>query len=111
MDDPNMQQRQMLGEDGRWRYGRGSTHRWRRPPQLLIQRTIGAQANIGGSFNILLVVLYVCDKSDFVGALKTGETALHAAGEHTISELEELFSITRSTVYRALARGRARAAT
>jgi DNA-binding MarR family transcriptional regulator len=29
--------------------------------------------------------------------------ALHSAGEHTISELEELFSITRSTVYRALA--------
>jgi hypothetical protein len=29
--------------------------------------------------------------------------ALHGAGEHTISELEELFSITRSTVYRALA--------
>jgi DNA invertase Pin-like site-specific DNA recombinase len=35
---------------------------------------------------------------------------LHAAGGHTISELEELFSITRSTVYRALARDRARAA-
>ncbi len=37
--------------------------------------------------------------------------ALHGAGEHTISELEELFSVTRSTVYRALARGRARATT
>lgn len=37
--------------------------------------------------------------------------ALHAAGGHTISELEELFSITRSTVYRALARDRARATT
>jgi len=37
--------------------------------------------------------------------------ALHGAGEHTISELEELFSITRSTVYRALARDRARATT
>jgi hypothetical protein len=37
--------------------------------------------------------------------------ALHAAGGHTISELEELFSITRSTVYRALARDRTRAAT
>jgi DNA invertase Pin-like site-specific DNA recombinase len=37
--------------------------------------------------------------------------ALHAAGGHTISELEELFSITRSTVYRALTRDRARAAT
>src|SRR4051794_4293207 len=36
--------------------------------------------------------------------------ALHAAGGHTISELEELFSITRSTVYRALARDRSRAA-
>lgn len=35
--------------------------------------------------------------------------ALHGAGEHTISELEELFSSTRSTVYRALARDRARA--
>jgi len=35
--------------------------------------------------------------------------ALHGAGEHTISELEELFSITRSTVYRALARDRTRA--
>lgn len=33
---------------------------------------------------------------------------LHAAGEHTISELEELFSVTRSTVYRALARARIR---
>ena len=36
--------------------------------------------------------------------------ALHGAGGHTISELEELFSITRSTVYRALARDRARTA-
>ncbi len=36
--------------------------------------------------------------------------ALHGAGEHTISELEELFSITRSTVYRALARANTRAA-
>ncbi|MCA1705219.1 MAG: recombinase family protein [Actinobacteria bacterium] len=36
--------------------------------------------------------------------------ALHAAGGHTISELVELFSITRSTVYRALARDRTRAA-
>lgn len=36
--------------------------------------------------------------------------ALHSVGEHTISELEELFSITRSTVYRTLARDRARAA-
>ena len=37
--------------------------------------------------------------------------ALHRAGEHTIGELEELFPITRSTVYRALARDRARATT
>jgi DNA invertase Pin-like site-specific DNA recombinase len=36
--------------------------------------------------------------------------ALHGAGEHTISELEELFSITRSTVYRALARANTRGA-
>ena len=36
--------------------------------------------------------------------------ALHGAGQHTISELEELFSITRSTVYRALARANTRAA-
>jgi DNA invertase Pin-like site-specific DNA recombinase len=35
--------------------------------------------------------------------------ALHTAGQHTISELEELFSVTRSTVYRAIARARARA--
>ena len=37
--------------------------------------------------------------------------ALHGAGAHTIGELEELFSVTRSTVYRALARNRARATT
>jgi DNA invertase Pin-like site-specific DNA recombinase len=37
--------------------------------------------------------------------------ALHGAGGHTIGELEELFSVTRSTVYRALARDRARATT
>jgi DNA invertase Pin-like site-specific DNA recombinase len=36
--------------------------------------------------------------------------ALHGAGEHTISELEELFSITRSTVYRAIARANTRTA-
>ena len=35
---------------------------------------------------------------------------LHAAGGHTISELEELFSITRLTVYRAIARDRAHTA-
>ncbi|WP_405417036.1 recombinase family protein [Pseudonocardia alni] len=34
--------------------------------------------------------------------------SLHSAGEHTISELEELFSVTRSTVYRALSRARAK---
>ncbi len=36
--------------------------------------------------------------------------SLHQAGEHTISELEELFSVTRSTVYRAIARARDRLA-
>ncbi len=36
--------------------------------------------------------------------------ALHDAGGHTIGELEELFSVTRSTVYRALARTQARTA-
>lgn len=36
--------------------------------------------------------------------------ALYTAGEHTVSELEELFAVTRSTVYRALARTRATAA-
>ncbi len=36
--------------------------------------------------------------------------ALYAAGEHTVSELEELFTITRSTVYRAIRRARGRAA-
>jgi len=34
--------------------------------------------------------------------------ALHAAGEHTNAELAELFSIGRSTVYRALDRSRGR---
>jgi hypothetical protein len=36
--------------------------------------------------------------------------ALYQAGEHTIGELEELFSITRSTVYRTIARDRVRMA-
>jgi DNA-binding MarR family transcriptional regulator len=27
---------------------------------------------------------------------------LYRAGEHTVSELEELFGVTRSTVYRAI---------
>src|SRR3954465_3206605 len=36
---------------------------------------------------------------------------LYRAGEHTIGELEELFSITRSTVYRAVARANAGDAT
>src|ERR1017187_10043227 len=34
--------------------------------------------------------------------------ALHKAGEHTTAELAELFSIGRSTVYRALGRAQAR---
>lgn len=34
--------------------------------------------------------------------------ALRAAGGHTIGDLEELFSVTRSTVYRALERARRR---
>jgi DNA-binding MarR family transcriptional regulator len=29
---------------------------------------------------------------------------LYRAGEHTVSELEELFAVTRSTVYRAIRR-------
>jgi DNA invertase Pin-like site-specific DNA recombinase len=37
--------------------------------------------------------------------------SLYAAGAHTIGELEELFSITRSTVYRAISRSRSRATT
>lgn len=35
---------------------------------------------------------------------------LHAAGTHTKGELAELFSISRSTVYRAIERGQVRAA-
>jgi DNA invertase Pin-like site-specific DNA recombinase len=35
--------------------------------------------------------------------------ALHDAGEHTISELAELFGVGRATVYRAVDRARARA--
>lgn len=31
--------------------------------------------------------------------------SLYQAGEHTVGELEELFAITRSTVYRAVRRG------
>ena len=34
---------------------------------------------------------------------------LYRAGEHTISELEELFAVTRSTVYRAVRRASAAA--
>ena len=34
--------------------------------------------------------------------------ALHKAGEHTTAELAELFSVGRSTVYRALERAQAR---
>ena len=36
--------------------------------------------------------------------------ALYRAGEHTVSELEELFPITRSTIYRAIARASGRTA-
>jgi len=36
--------------------------------------------------------------------------ALHEDGEHTIAELAELFSMGRSTVYRAIARARSRTA-
>lgn len=35
--------------------------------------------------------------------------ALHAAGQHTISDLAELFSVSRPTVYRVLARVKSRA--
>lgn len=35
---------------------------------------------------------------------ETHLVALHAAGGHTIGELEELSSVTRSTVYRARTR-------
>ncbi len=34
---------------------------------------------------------------------------LHAAGEHTMGEIAELFSVGRSTVYRAIERGKKRA--
>ncbi len=34
---------------------------------------------------------------------------LYLAGEHTIGELEELFPVTRSTIYRAVARAGGRA--
>jgi DNA invertase Pin-like site-specific DNA recombinase len=36
--------------------------------------------------------------------------ALHEDGEHTIAELAELFSVGRSTVYRAIERARTRTA-
>jgi len=36
---------------------------------------------------------------------------LHAAGEHTMSEIAELFSVGRSTVYRALERARKKTGT
>ena len=36
--------------------------------------------------------------------------ALYYAGEHTVSELEELFPVTRSTIYRAVRRAGARTA-
>ena len=34
---------------------------------------------------------------------------LYRVGEHTIGELEELFPVTRSTIYRAVARAGGRA--
>ena len=37
--------------------------------------------------------------------------ALHGAGEHTTSELAELFGVGRSTVYRAIERAQTPAAT
>ena len=37
--------------------------------------------------------------------------ALYRAGEHSISELADLFGVTRSTVYRAIERDRRRHAT
>jgi DNA invertase Pin-like site-specific DNA recombinase len=36
---------------------------------------------------------------------------LHDAGAHTISEIAELFSVSRATVYREIARARRRPAT
>jgi DNA-binding MarR family transcriptional regulator len=36
--------------------------------------------------------------------------ALYRAGGHTVGELEELFAVTRSTVYRAIRRADAAAA-
>ena len=36
--------------------------------------------------------------------------ALHGAGEHTTTELAELFSVSRSTVYRAIERAGLRSA-
>ena len=41
---------------------------------------------------------------------ETHLVALYRAGEHTVSELEELFPVTRSTVYRAIQRAGGRAA-
>jgi transposase len=35
---------------------------------------------------------------------------LYRAGEHTVSELEKLFPVTRSTIYRAVARADRRTA-
>jgi DNA-binding MarR family transcriptional regulator len=35
---------------------------------------------------------------------------LYRGGEHTVSELEQLFHVTRSTIYRAVARADRRAA-
>ena len=41
---------------------------------------------------------------------ETPQVELYRAGGHTISELEELFPVTRSTIYRAVARAGGRAA-
>ncbi len=36
---------------------------------------------------------------------RTHMLAQHQAGQHTVAELAELFSVSRATVYRELARG------
>jgi predicted DNA-binding protein YlxM (UPF0122 family) len=41
------------------------------------------------------------------GRQQTHLVQLHAAGEHTIAELAELFAVSRPTVYRVLERNRA----
>jgi DeoR/GlpR family transcriptional regulator of sugar metabolism len=39
-----------------------------------------------------------------MNGLRSVLLTLHAAGDHTIAELAELFSVSRATVYRELAR-------